>query len=261
MVKESSSKTLYFTGSHGLSGSALKMIAVVTMIIDHIGMIFFLGPASTSSTYYAIYYILRLIGRISFPLFAFLVAEGITHTKNIYKYLLRMLIFAIICEIPFDLVIEGSLFDFSSSNIFFTFTFSIAPVAAMRLVGKFAIKSKAEFIKKYAHITAFIVATFACLILAEASGAIYSYYGVALVLVFYIFKNNRPFDLVAAALVLFAFGRLTIELYSLLALPIIFFYNGERGFINTKVKQYIFYAIYPVHLVVLYGISFLVGAA
>ena len=82
-----------------INASVLKWIAVITMLIDHVGVVFF--PE---------YSIIRWIGRISFPLFAFLICEGYRHTSNIWKYFLRLGIFAIISEIPYDIVKTFSLY-------------------------------------------------------------------------------------------------------------------------------------------------------
>lgn len=91
-----------------INASILKWIAVITMLIDHIGLVFF--PE---------YEILRLIGRISFPIFAFLLCEGYKHTSNIWKYFFRLGIFAIISEIPYNICLYNQVFYPYSQNIFF----------------------------------------------------------------------------------------------------------------------------------------------
>lgn len=93
----------------GLDSFTLKIIALLTMIIDHVGA--FLFPQ---------YWELRIIGRISFPIFAFLVVEGFYHTKDLQKYMKRLAVFAVISEIPFDLVSTGRIFDIGRQNVFFT---------------------------------------------------------------------------------------------------------------------------------------------
>ena len=93
----------------GLSSFALKCIALITMIIDHVGAILY--PEAR---------VLRIIGRIAFPIYAFLVAEGFYHTKNVKKYMLRLLLFALVSEIPFDLALTGQILEFGHQNVFFT---------------------------------------------------------------------------------------------------------------------------------------------
>ena len=84
-----------------LTGFQLKLIAIITMTLDHIGIFFLLPPT---------YYLFRIIGRLSFPIFAFLIAEGFNYTKNIKKYLVRLLIFSIISEPILDKCFYGTFF-------------------------------------------------------------------------------------------------------------------------------------------------------
>ena len=109
-----------------LSGSVLKLIAVITMLIDHTGYVFYAFPAFREPLFTAlgetvtIYFILRKIGRLAFPIYCFLIGEGLIHTRNPIKYLLRLLIFAILSEIPFNLMVSGQLLCPEHQNVFFT---------------------------------------------------------------------------------------------------------------------------------------------
>ena len=96
-----------------MSGQSLKFIAIATMVIDHIGLALFPDEL-----------IWRYIGRISFPIFAFLIVEGFVHTSDFKKYIGRILLFAIISEIPFNLLVSGKVLDFTHQNVFFTFAFN-----------------------------------------------------------------------------------------------------------------------------------------
>ena len=87
----------------------LKMIAIITMVIDHVGAVLF--PMNM---------MFRYIGRISFPLFVFLLVEGSIHTRKIRKYELRMFLFALISEIPFDLAFSNEIVNIHSQNVFWT---------------------------------------------------------------------------------------------------------------------------------------------
>ena len=96
-----------------LNSFTLKIIAIITMIIDHIGYVFL--PVGT-----AYYDIARAIGRISFPIFCFLIVQGFFHTRSHINYLIRLLIFALLSEIPFDLAFHKTLFYWNSQNVFIT---------------------------------------------------------------------------------------------------------------------------------------------
>ena len=98
----------------GLNTFTLKMIAIISMLVDHIGHIFF--PEVM---------IFRIVGRIAFPIFAYVLAEGIYYTKDITKYMMRLGIFALLSEIPYDLAIMGSMLEFSHQNVFFTLFFAV----------------------------------------------------------------------------------------------------------------------------------------
>ena len=95
-------------------GTGLKIMAMVFMVLDHVGDNFF--PEQTW---------MRALGRIAMPIFAFCVAEGLCHTRDKMKYLRRMLIFGLISEVPFDLVTSGKVLEFSHQNIMFTFSWAI----------------------------------------------------------------------------------------------------------------------------------------
>ena len=124
----------------GISGSTLKMIAIVTMVIDHIGaavlarllMVNGLGELdqtnadaimlwlSANGALYWTYTIMRMIGRVAFPIFCFLLVEGFLHTHDVKKYAMRLGLFALISEIPFDLAFSSKILEFNYQNVFFT---------------------------------------------------------------------------------------------------------------------------------------------
>lgn len=124
----------------GISGSTLKLIAMLTMLIDHIGATIVLQLVQRNPNNFDVfgnvhmtgmvilYYILRGIGRLAFPIFIFLLLEGFRYTHNRFFYIGRLLLFAIISEIPFDLavnlpaklIMKGHFLEFTSQNVFFT---------------------------------------------------------------------------------------------------------------------------------------------
>ena len=103
----------------GLSGSTLKIIEMVTMLIDHIGAAVLARMIiAGNADLYDAYRTLRMIGRIAFPIFCFLLIEGFQHTKNAKKYAERLFLFAAISEIPFDLAFSAKVLEFQYQNVF-----------------------------------------------------------------------------------------------------------------------------------------------
>lgn len=137
----------------GIPGSTLKIIAIIAMLIDHIGAVVLEGwiqqSMSDSMTteeamqwlidYGAIYYtdmLLRLIGRFGFPLFCFLLIEGFTHTGNIRKYIRNLAVFALVSELPFNLATSGKLFNPEYQNVFFTLLIGLLTLTAMKALAE-----------------------------------------------------------------------------------------------------------------------------
>ena len=152
-----------------LSANALKLIAVVTMATDHISVIF----NGTETT------ILRDIGRISFPIFAFLIAEGAMHTKNKAKYALRLLAFAFISEIPFDIVFNGTWLEFRKQNVFFTLFFGLIAIYIL------------DFLRKK-HLGALgVVTTLGCGVIVSLLSGNYGFMGVIVIALMYMFSSVK----------------------------------------------------------------------
>ena len=206
----------------------LKLIAIITMLIDHYGAIF----QSSDISY-------RLIGRLAFPIYAFLIVEGFLHTRDVRKYGRRLLIFAIISEIPFDYVFFGGI-NWGHQNIFFTLFVGLITL-------HFLEKEKdRDFSKKY-----FLV--FALGLLASLLMLDYGLIGIIYISVFYLtrdFEKNKRFLIIAG--IMLATNLLLsnyLQQFSLLALAALYFYNGKLGSKN-KLLQGLFYLIYPLHLLV-----------
>lgn len=211
----------------GLDSFTLKIIALLTMIIDHVGA--FLFPQ---------YWELRIIGRISFPIFAFLVVEGFYHTKDLQKYMKRLAVFAVISEIPFDLVSTGRIFDIGRQNVFFTLFLGVLLMYFYE--SQYSKAAKAG-----------------CVILILLAGDIfrtdYGAWGVLMIFCFYLFRDSIWGKIASMVFInVFAFGFL--QSFAVLALIPICLYNGERG-LDIK---YFFYAIYPIHLLLLFLIRIMV---
>lgn len=207
-----------------LNHFTLKIIAIVSMVIDHIGYVFF----SSQSAF-------RAIGRISFPIFCFLIVEGFFYTRNHLNYLIRLAIFAILSEIPFDLAFRHTLFDWQHQNVFITLS--------LGLISIFCI----EEMNKYRRFIFPLFLTWAAAYFAHCD---YGLGGVLLICMFYTTKNSPGTRLILCALILYVFFG-TFELYGLFALIPIALYNGEHG-PNAKM---IFYWFYPLHLLILFTLS------
>ena len=239
-----------------MTSFTLKIIALTTMIIDHIGN---LWAASIPNAFF-----MRCIGRVAFPLFAFMIAEGCKHTKDIKKYMLRLLVFALISEIPFDLFGENininnfseiTFLSFRYQNIFFNLFLSVFAI--------YIYESLKDTKLKYAGFLAFPAAAYAGFLI----NADYGYYAVPIIAAIYFSKNKiiRILAMVAGVAFLylpytgytsFIFGYrvsygLALFIFALIPAVLVFFYNGKRG-VNIK---YFFYLMYPLHLVVLAAIN------
>ncbi len=165
----------------GLSGSALKWLAIVTMLIDHVGA-FLLAPylaqggASLPYDLFQVNIILRLIGRIAFPLFTFLLVEGFFHTSNLKKYSLQMGVFALVSEIPFDLAQSGQVFDFSQQNVFWTLFIGLLTITFFdRLDGKTKIRW---------------LVPLAGMLISQVLQTDYAALGILIIFIFYYYHNH-----------------------------------------------------------------------
>jgi len=255
----------------GISGSVLKLVAVVTMLIDHVAAgillpylntytnsdIYFLGTICNRDDIVMLYVIMRRIGRIAFPIYCFLLVEGFSYTKNKWKYLKNLGIFAVISEIPFDTGVNtdvkyagmNALYTIrhdaefmDHQNVFFTLFFGLLMLI---LIEKFS----ADRTKKYlSFFFVFVIAAATIFLNTD-----YSVFGIILILIFYLCRKNRMMAVICGYLF---FALVLIdgeEAYSLPGFVLIMFYNNKRGFIgNNEFMKMFFYAFYPVHLIVIY---------
>ena len=215
--------------SFGLSGFTLKIVALITMIIDHTGAVLF--PEIEE---------FRIIGRIAFPIYVFLVVEGVFHTSNIKRYLIRLLVFAAISEIPFNLMVSNSIFNIHFQNVFFTLAIGVAMMWAMNVIAE---KYMNPMLSTFCLLIALVVAWFA--------KVDYAAYGIALMYLFYCYRYQRIIACVGMAVASVVFGG--IQWLAILSIPFILLYNGERGrvYLSGKWLKYTFYGLYPIHIMVL----------
>jgi len=231
----------------------LKIIACLLMLIDHMGAALF--PEVI---------ILRMVGRLSFPIFAYLIAMGYSKTNSFLKYFYRLLIFGVISQIPFSLAFneQSSVHSFSDFlrflmgspsphlNVFFTLAIGLL---AIRIWDTGESKSFK------------ILAVSGLGLLAETLFTDYGIYGVVMILAFYVFRYSKIKTVISQVIVYIVFNTPEILIYmykykgstidlvwfiqalAIFALVFIFKYNGNKG----KNLRYFFYAFYPVHLLII----------
>lgn len=209
------------------------------MLVDHMGAILF--PQIV---------LFRVIGRIAFPIFSFLIVEGYFHTRDVKKYLFRLGVFALVSEIPFDLAIYGEFIHLVHQNIFLTLFNGLLAIA---------IYDRNKEKTNYIGIIAFVlIAVFNTAIFAD-----YQYVGILIIFGFYKYRGNKVELIAMLAFIncVLVFLRvldtsslnfyLFIPLFELLAIPFILFFNGQKGISH----KYFFYAFYPGHLLILWLLS------
>ena len=230
----------YGNKSEGLSGAALKYIAMASMLADHIGFVV-LQRAGICEGFAVI---LRMVGRIAFPVYCFLLVEGFLHTRSRRNYFLRLILFAFISEIPFDLAAFNCLWAPNYQNVFFMLSAAFCVLWGLE---------KAEQAKKCGRLKQAAVIAAGCAV-ARLIRADYDVVGIAFVVAFYYFRNDRGRRADAAAVIGFleTLGN-TMGAGMLSAIPI-YLYNGRKGQAGNK---YIFYWFYPVHLLALFLVRWL----
>lgn len=226
-----------------LSGSSLKILAIVLMLIDHIGAAFLyhgyllpnapFAPDTTTYQVYTVYRVMRFIGRSAFPIFCFLLVEGFLHTSDRKKYGIRLLLFAIISELPFDLAFYDSVWDTTSQNVFFTLFIGFCVIWIIDYLEEKPLLAPVIMILGMG--------------LAYLLKTDYSYWGILLIGTLYLLRNQHGLQTLAGCACLFW------EAPACLAFIPLNMYNGKRG-ISLK---YFFYLFYPVHLLLLVALRYL----
>lgn len=234
-----------------LSGNALKYIAAITMLIDHAGFLLF--PR---------HIIFRIIGRLAFPIFAFMIAEGCRYTRNKLKYFLSVFLLGFACQVVYFLY-DGSL----DMCILITFSLSILIIYALQDFKRVFFSPDKSWYEKTLSGAIFLVTVVSAYFFNKLLPVDYGFLGIMVPVfasVLHPSGENTPrilqkFDKIyfhvaamALALVVLSWRTSWVQWYSLLALPFLLLYTGKRGRANTK---YFFYIFYPVHLAALELIS------
>ncbi len=249
----------------GLSGSTLKLFAIVSMLVDHVGAVI-LGRMLLTQTYlqtrantvwvedygrlYDTYQVMRGIGRLAFPIFCFLLVEGFTRTSDVKKYAVRLGIFSLLSEIPFDLAFKARFLEFSYQNVFFTLLLGLLAMMAVDWVLYHVWSENPRLQSFLSFVLAAAVTVCACAA-AELLRADYGAKGVFCIVILYLTRRRKSVQMLAGAL------SFLWEVPAPAAFVPLCFYNGKRGF---RLK-YVFYIFYPAHLLLLYLVSFLLGFA
>lgn len=226
-----------------LSGSSLKLLAVIVMLIDHTAafILYLYKPATQpilllGSHELSLYRIMRYIGRTAFPIFAFLLVEGFCHTRNKKKYGRNLLIFAIISEIPWNLLHSGTYF-YNKQNVFFTLLLGYIGMAVIERY------QDTKLVLCKIKQTAILLILLLLSILLKAD---YGIVGFGYVLLIYVLRYNRIFQAILGICFL------PSKWIGGMAFIPINLYNGKRGFIKGNISKYLFYGFYPLHLMCLY---------
>ena len=262
-----------------ITGAALKWIAIITMLIDHIGAailepsIPWDSPDVFDSSIFVWDSLLRGVGRIAFPIFIFLIVEGFFYTRSRKKYFIRMLMFSLVSEIPFDLAFQSgafpkggltldspAFFNMESQNVFFTLTLGFLAMWLTETVegflnNKIATEANSKsniFLYRFLLILSIFVIVMGCALAAEYLETDYSSYGVLAIFACYLAKKksgNYPLMMLAPVVVLILMS--TSEIPALIDVGLVLLYHGTKG---KNINKWFFYAFYPVHLLVLWAI-------
>ncbi len=265
-------KTLNHNNYLPLSGAILKLIAVLSMFCDHFGAI--VMPVITmqydGTDNFILYseqtFYMRIFGRIAFVIYAFLLTQGFIYTKSHRNFIIRLLCFALLSEVFFDIAFNNTILEFGAQNIFFTL-----------LLGYLAL----YFIEKYKG--NFFIRLLCVLIIVLSANFInsdYATYGVIIIILFYILRHNKKTMLLCVAFWLI-FGKISeyfiinlklgenfinafsyaiqssiLQAFSVFGLVLIYFYNGKKG---KALPKYLMYTFYPAHLFLLFSIAYFIG--
>ena len=219
-----------------MSSFSLKIIALISMLCDHIGLAFL-----NSNLF------LKIIGRISFPIFAFQISEGYKYTKNINKYFLRLLCFAIISQIPFMFFFSSINQPIFKLNIFFTL-----------ILGLLSITFYETIKNKYSNKILSIIPVLFFVTLSQILNCDYGWFGVTIIFLFHIFKENKLMMNISILIVIimkYLINYIQVphiyQLYLMIgtasSLLFINLYNNKKG----KNIKYLLYIFYPLHLIIL----------
>ncbi len=217
-----------------LNGAQLKYIAFVSMLIDHTNNALITPMLNGTGWLLRLSNLFSILGRIAFPIFIFFIVEGFFKTSNRKKYLLTLLVFGVISEVPFDMFTSKTFFSPYWNNMMFTLALCLITVWIVDFL-------KEKIGNKVVWYIVSIVVVAVCSAIAMALSLDYDYHAIVLAYLFYIFYDKPVWGSVL--------GYLSIikELYSFLGFGMVLTYNGKRG----RQCKWFNYLFYPVHILIL----------
>ena len=220
-----------------LSGAGLKLIAIISMLADHVNKALIYSYLESNHGFLAfISDVFDIIGRIAFPLFCFMLVEGYFKTRNRKKYLLNLLLFGVISEVPFDMFTTASFFNMNWNNVMFTL--------ALVLVTVWIIDTLKEKMQKRPKALWYLVSILIVLVMCCVSMSLsldYEHHAILIGYFFYLFHDMPVFAIP------FGYASMFKEPWALLGFGLTLTYNGERG----KQHKMLNYWFYPVHMLIL----------
>lgn len=225
----------------GLTGNQLKVLAMVTMTLDHIGA--YLLPQV---------WLLRIVGRLALPIYAYMIAEGCRYTRSPGRYLLRIAGLAAVCQAVY-FVAMGSVFQ----CILVTFSISIVLILALQRMQRAYTAANRLLLLLALAGAGFVCEGLPLLLRGTDFGVDYGFCGVVLPVLIYLGRNRwEKLAALALGLVLLGLDYGSAQWFALAAVPLLLAYNGQRGKVRMGM---VFYLYYPVHLVVIYAIGWLLA--
>ena len=220
-----------------LSGAGLKLIAIISMLADHVNKALIYPYLESNHGFLAfISDVFDIIGRIAFPLFCFMLVEGYFKTRNRKKYLLNLLLFGVISEVPFDMFTTASFFNMNWNNVMFTLALVLVTVWIIdTLKEKMQKRSKALW-----YLVSILIVLGMCIVSMSLS-LDYEHHAILIGYFFYLFHDMPVFAIP------FGYASMFKEPWALLGFGLTLTYNGERG----KQHKMFYYWFYPVHLLIL----------
>ncbi len=220
-----------------LSGAGLKLIAIISMLADHVNKALIYPYLESNHGFLAfISDVFDIIGRIAFPLFCFMLVEGYFKTRNRKKYLLNLLLFGVISEVPFDMFTTASFFNMNWNNVMFTLALVLVTVWIIdTLKEKMQKRSKALW-----YLVSILIVLGMCIVSMSLS-LDYEHHAILIGYFFYLFHDMPVFAIP------FGYASMFKEPWALLGFGLTLTYNGERG----KQHKMLYYWFYPVHLLIL----------
>ena len=229
----------------GINAFSLKLLALTFMLMDHLWASII--PANQWLTY---------VGRLAFPIFAFQIVQGYHHTSDYKRYRNRLILFALISEIPYDLFKNGVIFYPFDQNVMFTLLLGLMCIHALE-----TLKEQWGFKKYFFSALVMMLST----LLGSIAFLDYGGFGILMILNFYLFEDQKLMQLISMVLINVVFFKghyipfnlfgidfeFQTQGFAIFALPLIWLYHGEKGD-PSKFNRNLAYWFYPVHMLILY---------